>query len=92
MPMFTHGEIAEIRSLRRQGMRMASICKFYAHHPRDEIVEAMDAIVRWENNHDARIWVNVVLARQASHIPLVNGREAHRVTPHFNRVHYAPMF
>jgi hypothetical protein len=92
MQPFTHGQVAEIRSMRAQGMRMAAICRYFdRHHTRDEIVEAIDAIHRFENNTDAKIRVNLVLALQASGVPLINGREAHRVATYSNR-NRLPMF
>lgn len=93
MSQFTHGQIAEIRSMRRQGMRMAAICRYYeAVHTRDEILEAIDAICRFESNIDARIRVNIVLALQVNEVPLINGREAHRVVRGYNRARLSPMF
>lgn len=89
---FTHGQIAEIRSMRRQGMRMVAICRYFDRvHSRDEILEAIDATHRFESNTDARIRANYVLSLQASGVPLINGKEAHRVTMTSNR-NRLPMF
>lgn len=64
-----------IRHMRREE-RVGDICQMFPAHSRGEIVEAIDAILRHTNNHDAMRHVNRVLALQASNVPLINGREA----------------
>lgn len=81
-----------IRIMRRQE-RVADICQMFPAHTRGEIVEAIDAILRHTNNHDAMRHVNRVLALQASNVPLINGQEASKAADGARTLrHYGPMF
>lgn len=89
---FTHGDISAIRAARKRGVRMAGLCALLARHTRDEIVEAIDATIRFQNDGEATSHVNRVLALQGSGVPLINGREAAFVTRDRGRVRYAADF
>lgn len=72
---FTHGEIGLIRQWRRRHGKVKNLCGAFAHvHTRDELVEAIWATVRFENDWDAMRHVNQVLAYQDCGMPMVNGR------------------
>lgn len=87
--MFSIGAIQNLRSMLADKRRMEDICRvFQGIYTRDQIVEAIDALKRHENNHDAQRHVNQVLAYQGSGVPLVNGRPADKVM----RQRPAPMF
>lgn len=92
MQPFTHAQIADIRRLRRSEARMATICALFPTHTRDEIVEAVWAVVRYDSNTDALTHVNLVLNLQIGGVPLINGKEAWKVTVDRGRVSYAPGF
>lgn len=81
-----------IRVMRREE-RVADICQMFPAHPRAEIIEAIDAILRHPNNHDALRHVNRVLALQDAKVPLINGQQAIAATDGARTLrHYGPMF
>lgn len=69
---FTLGEIRQIRSSRRHHMRMRNICLDQPRHNRDEVVEAIDAIMRCPDDYDATRRVNRILRSQEDYC-LCNG-------------------
>jgi hypothetical protein len=76
---FTLAEIFRLRTARRAGARMDRLCAAFPHHTRDELVEAIDAIVRHQDDLKAMREVNRVLMHQEARVPLVNGRPALRL-------------
>lgn len=90
--MFTLANIADIRRLRRGGWRMSSICNLFHFHTREQLVEAMDATLRYQTDHAARDHVNFVLSCQRAGVPMINGKEAWTVTADHGRVSYSPGF
>lgn len=92
MQPFTHAQIADIRRLRRSEARMATICALFPTHTRDEIIEGIWAVVRFDTDTEALRHVNWVLAQQSTGCPLINGKEAWKVTADRGRVSYAPGF
>lgn len=89
---FTVGEIVGIRGMLHLKWPMADICILCPLIPRDQIVEAIDAIKRHASNHDAMRHANQVLAYQDAGIPLINGREAWKVAAGRGYARYAPEF
>lgn len=75
MNPFSLAEITRLRGYRRLGWKMVTIVGALQRHTRDEVVEAIDATVRFQDDGEALLHVNRVLANQAWNIPLVNGRE-----------------
>lgn len=73
---FSRGEVASIRHARRSRWPVESICDQFPHHSREEIIEAIDAIIRFDGDDDAMQQANHVLRLQASGIQLINGRPA----------------
>lgn len=73
MPRFTHGEMALIKHMRSEQYPMEGICQFLIPHDRDEIVEAIFALMREDTITAALRHVNHVLALQTAGEPLVNG-------------------
>lgn len=73
---FTYDEMIRLRVLRSVHWRMAAMCEAMAGHSREEVVEAIDALVRQPNTRKAHEHVNRVLEMQAQGVPLINGWEA----------------
>lgn len=78
---FDEYEIGKIRRARKDGLRMRTICfAFQGKHTRDEMVEAIWATMRHQNDSMAAVYVNQVLYQQRQGVPLVNGHPARIVT------------
>jgi len=90
--IFTLAEIERLRWLRTTRRPMESMVLRMPGHTRAEVVEAIDATVRHQNNHDALRHVNQVLAYQWAEIPLINGKPQAEVIGDIRRSRYAPMF
>lgn len=88
---FTHESLTRIRIHLNGAYRMARICALMGPwYTRDQIVEAIDALRRYENTYEALRFVNQVLAYQAMDIPMVNGRPYD--SPSLARRYYVPQF
>lgn len=87
MTLFTHSQIVILRAVRRLHPMRDLVAMMYPH-TRDEVVEALDAILRTDTHIEALARVNHVLVLQAAGEPLINGREAASVA----RPVYSPMF
>lgn len=82
MTAWTQGEIESLRYARRDGRRVVEICRSFApRHDRDEVIEAIDAVIRFDNNHEATRQVNWVLSMKAAGYQLVNSRVVVPVRP-----------
>jgi hypothetical protein len=90
MTPFTLGEIAQIRSARKHHMKMRNICLDHERHTRDEIVEAIDAIMRFMSDHDAMRRVNRILKDQQDNC-LVNGSPVSSRGPAFTSRRHTPI-
>lgn len=74
MAAFTDVQMATIQGFVAQRRTMAAICLYFSgKHPRDEIVEAIDALRRTSSIVAARKRVNAILSDQAAGHQLVNG-------------------
>jgi len=88
MGLFTFAEMASLRGARAEGWTMAQMCHLMRAHTRDEVVEALDALVRETGTQSATERVNRVLVLQGAQVPLINGREAYTVSPDRGRKSY----
>lgn len=79
MKPFSPSEIARVRHLRKHRWPMRDIVARISAtgHTRNDIVEACDATIRFQDNEEATAWVNRVLAHQANGVPLINGHPVH---------------
>lgn len=82
---FTYDEMMCLRVARARRHTMAEMCAMMPGHSRDAVVEALDALVRHGDTRRAYEHVNRVLVLQAANVSLINGREAHTVSPDHGR-------
>lgn len=76
MTRWTHGEVAGVRAMLDYEWSMTAICTLYSFKPRDEIVEAIDALRRNTSVVAAMAHLNSVLTLQDGDFPLINGKPA----------------
>lgn len=86
--LFSYSEMAVLRAARFHGWTMDQMCRQALPHSRDEVVEALDALVREPDTRLALERVNKVLTLQAANVPLINGREHWQVTADRGRKSY----
>lgn len=68
-------EMGHIRKMRFRRRPMALICaRFEDTHTRDQVVEAIDATIRYQDDKAAAKHVNYVMRRQKAGFQLINGR------------------
>lgn len=72
---FSSHEMTRLRHFRETGMKMWAICQHMQPRGRDEVVEAIDALIR-AGGHigGARAYLAQVFRHQADGVALVNGR------------------
>lgn len=92
MAAFTKDDLLWLSVYRDQRYPMARICDLLPTHTRDEVVEAIDALLRCESIEGAMRWVNHVLALQASNVPLINGNPQTVVARMWAHQRVAPQF
>lgn len=80
--LFKKWDLADIRRLRAYrdvGVKMAVMCDVFREYGRDDIVEALDALVRTDSAHAAVEHVNRVQACRWAEVPMVNGKPQSQV-------------
>lgn len=91
MPRWTHGEIAALREARRR-CSMDSLMRLFPTHDRDEIVTAIDCVVREPRDADAVERASQIMIYQMQGVPLVNGKPVEAVERGRDDYRRVPMF
>lgn len=74
MSAFTLASVTAIRGALRSRWTMRALCAALPTWTRDQIVEAIDATRRFQDDYEALIWANNVLEAQSLGKHLINGR------------------
>ncbi|MBU0801678.1 MAG: hypothetical protein KKA05_11850 [Alphaproteobacteria bacterium] len=80
MKIVTQDNIRTVRRFRKARAKMWEICDRMTAEgfSRDEVVEIIDATIRFQDDDDACLWATTVLLRQSGGLPMVNGNLVER--------------
>lgn len=79
MNLWTTGQMLTLRDLRKTGRPMADIVPRCWPHTREEVVEAIDSLIRSDTVNQACDRVNHILLDHEDGTPLINGKPAKTV-------------